>query len=224
LPGLIIDKCAESGGFYFDPGELTKLSSLDFYNELKDDQEYREYRDGYTMSRSKHRWTGFGPLLAPGVDSFAVFIKFRTALFFNTSLGVGLSLSSLTWWKWLLSIPNSENLNFKTEDPDFDSLFLVNVENKDLAKVLLDREVREAILDVSQISLYGESSEFEITDDYISYSEGPYTDVTISPWNSRVTAGGKEFNTNYFDKSELVMTKLIKLAKLLELRVNSFQK
>jgi hypothetical protein len=216
LPGLYFDKCVESGGFYFDPSELTKLKTLEFGRELADNEVYEEYRQGYLMSINS--FGVFGAVVLPGVDTLATFIKFRTALFFNSPLGAGISLKSYWWLSWLLSLPNSKGTNFNTNDKTFDSMFLITANNKALAKLLLDEEVRSAILDLSTVSFYGECAEIELTDNYISVSEGPYIDSQSKPLetSSQQTPLSKSSRVGYFDKSDSVIGKLINIARLFE--------
>ncbi len=213
IPELVIDKCTESRGFYFDAGELTKLKSFELQNMIKDHEEYQEYRQGFTVSRSKHRWGGTGRPFSPGVDSAGVYIKFRTAVFFNKPLGAGLRVSSLTWLKWLLGLPIFNRGNLGSLDPKFNGLFDIQAQNEQLAKALLSEEVREEILEIGKTSLYGDLGEIEITDDYISYTEGPYA------YHSRALSPvGKESRASHFDKTEEVLAKLVNLAKMIEAR------
>jgi hypothetical protein len=222
LPGIYFDKCVESGGFYFDPSELTKLKTLEFGRDLADNEVYEEYRQGYLMSRSKHRWNGFGAAILPGVDTLATFIKFRTALFFNSPLGAGISLKSYWWLSWLLSLPNNKGLNFSTDDKTFDSIFLITANNKALAKLLLDEEVRSAILELSTVSFYGECAEIELTDAYISVSEGPYIDSQsiLLETSSQETPLAWHSCVGCFDKSEDLVAKLVVVASMLEKKLS----
>lgn len=217
--GLVIDKCAESGGFYFDAGELIKLKSFELKNLIKNDEEYQEYRDGYTVSRSKHRWTGHGVFGgAPGVGNSSVFIKFRTAVFFNKPIGVGFKVSSLTWLQWLLSLPFFSKGGFSTSDPVFDGSFGVESENNELAKFILDEEVRKEMLELSKISNYGDLGEIEVARDYIAYVEGPYTSLNTGG----TTPIGTQSQDYHFDKTEEVLARLVSLAKKIEDRVSKF--
>jgi hypothetical protein len=160
----------------------------------------------------------------PGADTLAVFIKFRTALFFDSPLDLGVNLKSFGffgWLVWLLSVPYSKGLSVLTGDKAFDSAFFLSAKDGALAKFLFDQEIRGAILELSEFSLYGAGVEVELTDRYISVSEGPYMDR----WSGlpRVGSGeasiSKFSSVGYFDKSEEVLVKLVKLAKLLEDRL-----
>ena len=231
VPGLIIDKCAESGGFYFDGGELTKLQSFEFHNLLKEDEEYQEFREGLTVSRSRHRWASLGAPLAPGFDGTSLNHKFRTAVFFKNPLGAGLSVSSIGWLIWILGRIGLGSRGMQTGDQNFDPLFAVNAENEELVQFILDHEIRNDILELSKMTLYGESgdmTEIEITDQYISIVEGPYVGYYVNlktvlegkPFEA--TPIGQESQNRHFDKTEEVLARLVSLAKKIEHRVSKF--
>jgi hypothetical protein len=167
------------------------------------------------------------PLIAPGIDGAAVFIKFRVAVFFNTPLNIGLSLTPLTWIKWLTSLPlvNSNPSLGQTYDTEFDYLFYSEARNPALIPSLLNSDIRSKILALSKVSLYGEPSEIEMTDNYISYIEGPYTSqqfpqVGLFPTTAHQTPIGQQAQTNYFDQSEEILKQLTDLAKLVEQRAH----
>lgn len=209
LPNLVVDRCPTTGGFYVNSGELEKLKSLEVSSRLADDEEYPEYRRGFYTIRSRHRWVFHGRTFGPGLDWAGIGIKFRIAVFFSNPHPEYFSIKSLTWLSWLLGFVSNNGLDLK--DKDFEGRFRIVSSNPLNTKKIITEEFRKELINLSKISMFREKPDIEVTNQFISFTEGPYLATENYLGSTR-----EELEQGFFDKSEIVLSRLLDIAEIVD--------
>ena len=208
LPSVAVDWCPETGGFYLDPGEITKLRALDYENRMLDNEEYREMRNGFVVLKSKCRGNLLGAFNGgSGLDRGGLCLHFRVAVFFN-SVQHDICIRTWSWFDWLRSFVSEIPGRFMTGNRAFDSRFVCTSQNPEAAILLLSEDICKELLALSETRIYHEKCRVELNSSSLLFTEGPYaaaTEPSVDDW---------EFA--FWDKSEPVLNRIVDIVGRIE--------
>ena len=214
---IILDYCPRSQGFYLDRDELRKSNKeLATYAINKENQDYKKYIDNHLVRIEHFNNTYLTSLRAGGMGSVgnqtSDVVNFRVIVFLNTSIHAGLHLYKEKLLPNLFSLLGIDTgIDIQIGDESFDSSFVVSADNEYRARQIFDYVVMSMFLNFNSTkhSLFSNTGNLEMHDDYLIYREGPYKN----------TGNTKEV----ISRANWILRDMLCIAKLVETNIPKFE-
>jgi Zn-finger nucleic acid-binding protein len=193
--GVILDHCAECGGFFLDGGELEFVNAaLRKISGRERGEELRDHRDGrlvtveiaggmvamgdagggvvgYARAAAESAQAATGFAAATGMSTVKV------SVYFKKPLGVRLRVHAEDWTvKLAKAFGLYRHADIETGAPDFDKRFVVEADDPEGARKALTPEALTLLVEfaAAKHKLVLECGSLQILDDRLLYIEGPY--------------------------------------------------
>ncbi|MHC4247824.1 MAG: zf-TFIIB domain-containing protein [Planctomycetota bacterium] len=198
--GVILDHCAECGGFFLDGGELEFVNAaLRKISGRERGEELREHRDGrlvtvevaggmvpmggeraegaasavvgYARAAAESAQAATGFAAATGMSTV------RASVYFRQPLGVGLRVHAEGWTvKLAKAFGLYRHADIETGAPDFDKRFVVEADDPEGARKALTPDAQKLLVEfaAAKHKLVLERGSLQVLDDRLLYIEGPY--------------------------------------------------
>jgi Zn-finger nucleic acid-binding protein len=197
--GVILDHCAECGGFFLDGGELERVNeALKEISGRERGEELREHRDGrlvtvevdggmvpmgeraegaaasvvgYARAAAESAQAATGFAAATGMSTV------RVSVYFREPLGVGLRVHAEGWTvKLAKAFGLYRHADIDTGNAEFDKRFVVEADDVEGARKALTPDAQELLARFARAKhkLVLERGTLQVLDDRLLYTEGPY--------------------------------------------------